>query len=102
MRARQREGRRLPRADVTDLSLPVGPSGAVGVRVLRTTRGRGVPAVVYLHGGGWVMGDRRTHDRAARGLATASDAAVVLVDYTRAPEARFLTALLAARRQGPG
>jgi acetyl esterase/lipase len=47
-----------------------------------------LPGVVYAHGGGWVFGDRQTHDRLIRSLALAADAAIVFVDYTRAPEAR--------------
>ncbi|AHG93234.1 alpha/beta hydrolase fold-3 domain-containing protein (plasmid) [Gemmatirosa kalamazoonensis] len=48
---------------------------------------------MYFHGGGWVMGDERTHDRIVRALATQVGAAVVFVDYTRAPEARFPVAI---------
>ena len=52
--------------------------------------GRGTfPVITYFHGGGWVIGDRKVHDRGARGLAKAANAIVVSVDYRRAPEARF-------------
>src|SRR5262245_17302927 len=44
------------------------------------------PAVVYAHGGGWVMGDLDTHDGLCRHLAAASGWAVLSVDYRRAPE----------------
>lgn len=93
MRAGQATGPPPPAAELTDLTLPVGPSGAVDVRVVRAIRIPRQPAVVYLHGGGWVMGDRHTHDRTVRQLAATSGAAIVVVDYTRAPEARFPTAL---------
>src|SRR3954470_17852709 len=42
--------------------------------------------VFYLHGGGWVIGDLETHDRACRRLAASSGAAVLALDYRRAPE----------------
>lgn len=42
--------------------------------------------VRYLHGGGWVIGDLETHDRACRRLAASSGAAVLALDYRRAPE----------------
>jgi acetyl esterase len=42
--------------------------------------------VVYLHGGGWVIGDLETHDRALRRLAATAGVAVLGVDYRRAPE----------------
>ncbi|MDF1503232.1 alpha/beta hydrolase [Roseisolibacter sp. H3M3-2] len=47
------------------------------------------PVVVYFHGGGWVIADRKVYDGGARGLAKAANAVVVSVDYRRAPEAKF-------------
>jgi acetyl esterase len=44
------------------------------------------PLVVYFHGGGWVFGDLTSHDRACRRLAQAADVCVLAVDYRRAPE----------------
>lgn len=52
-----------------------------------------VPAIVYFHGGGFSVGDLDTHDRIMRVIADASGAAVVGVDYTLSPEARFPQAL---------
>ena len=48
-----------------------------------------LPVVLYMHGGGWVLGSAASHGRLARELAVAADAAVVFVDYTLAPEARY-------------
>jgi acetyl esterase len=47
------------------------------------------PVVMYFHGGGWVLGDRTTHDRLVRELAVGSDAVVVFVEYDRAPEKHY-------------
>lgn len=47
------------------------------------------PAVVYFHGGGWVVGDLDTHDGVCRALAAQSGATVVAVDYRLAPEHPF-------------
>lgn len=68
-----------------------GPSGQVQVRchVPRTDRGDRLPCIVYLHGGGFVVGDLDTHDRIMRTLAELSGAAVVGVDYSLSPEAKF-------------
>jgi acetyl esterase len=77
----------LPEAIVDDRTVLGGPTGEVAIRIVRPPQRRGrAPAVVYGHGGGWVFGDRHTHDRLTRELALAADAAVVFVDYARAPE----------------
>ncbi|PBC65687.1 carboxylesterase [Streptomyces sp. Tue6028] len=51
------------------------------------------PTVVFLHGGGWVIGGLDSHDPVARALCRDADAAVVSVDYRLAPEARFPAAV---------
>jgi acetyl esterase len=48
---------------------------------------------LYFHGGGWVLGDATTHNRIVRELAVGADAAVVFVDYDRAPEQRYPVAI---------
>lgn len=74
--------------------LPVGPGGAVLVRIVRPQASLGtLPAVMYFHGGGWVLGDRVSYDRTTRDLAHATGVAVVFVEYTRSPEARYPVAL---------
>jgi acetyl esterase len=49
--------------------------------------------VLYFHGGGWVLGDKETHDRLVRELATGAQATVVFVANTPAPEARYPVAI---------
>jgi len=84
----------LPEVDVKDVTLPVGPTGQTAIRVLRPAgAAAAAPCIVYMHGGGWVLGDRQTHDRLLRELAVGSGAVVVFVDYERAPEARYPVAL---------
>jgi len=53
-----------------------------------------LPAVLYLHGGGWATGDHRTHDRLMRELAADSGAAIALVEYSLSPERRYPAALV--------
>ena len=48
-----------------------------------------VPVVIYLHGGGWVLGSSDTHARIVSKIAVQVNCAVVVVDYARAPEARY-------------
>jgi len=63
--------------------------GGVRVRVYRPQVSTAVPTVVFLHGGGFVIGDLDTHDLAVRILATDLGAVVVSVDYGLAPERPF-------------
>ena len=73
-----------------DLVWNVGPTGEVRIRIVRPTDAAGeLPAVLYYHGGGWVMGDRNTHDHLIRELAVQARAAVVFVEYGNAPEVRY-------------
>ncbi|QFZ19030.1 alpha/beta hydrolase [Saccharothrix syringae] len=73
---------------------PVGPSGLVGFHDVRPAGAAGsLPAVLYVHGGRWMLGDARTHSRLVRDLALASGAAFLVPEYTRVPEARYPVAV---------
>lgn len=48
-----------------------------------------IPAFMFIHGGGWVLGDYPTHKRLVRDLVVESGYAAVFVNYTPAPEAKF-------------
>lgn len=63
------------------------------VRILRPRTDAALPALVYLHGGGWTMFSIDTHDRLMREYAARAGVAVVAVDYSLSPEARFPRAL---------
>lgn len=52
-----------------------------------------LPAFLFIHGGGWVLGDFPTHKRMVRDLVVLSGKACVFVEYTRTPEARYPIAL---------
>jgi acetyl esterase len=68
--------------------------GDVRVRIVRPPDADGaLPAVLYMHGGGWVLGNAATHDRLVRELAVGAGAAVVFVEYDRSPEARYPVAI---------
>ncbi|MFI9024132.1 alpha/beta hydrolase [Streptomyces sp. NPDC053560] len=70
-----------------------GRGGRFRVRVLQP---EGVPraVIVYYHGGGWVLGDiDLQYDHVGRRLANATQSAVVLVNYRKAPEHPFPTAV---------
>ena len=75
-------------ASSTDRQVPTR-YGQVRVRHYRPDAQGPSPLIVFVHGGGWVIGDVDTHDRITRTLCHLTGAAVVSVDYTLAPEARF-------------
>jgi acetyl esterase len=86
----------VPKAPATieDTTFPVGPTGATRVRILRPDEVTGaLPVVMWFHGGGWVLGDKETHDRLVREIVHGTRAAVVFVDYDRSPEAHFPVAI---------
>ncbi len=53
----------------------------------------GAPVFIYIHGGGWVLGDYPTHRRLVRDLVAESGAVAVFPDYTPSPEARYPVAI---------
>jgi acetyl esterase len=87
-----------PREDVAetrDLSIP-GPLGDIPLRLYRpqhTEAADRLPALVYYHGGGWLLGDLESHDGVCRRFANAARCRVVSVDYRMAPEHKFPAAV---------
>ena len=68
--------------------------GEVAVRIVRPQDAtQPLPVILYVHGGGWILGDAGTHDRLVRELAVGVNAAVVFVEYDRSPEARYPVAI---------
>jgi acetyl esterase len=64
------------------------------VRIVKPVDSVGVlPTILYMHGGGWVLGNAGTHDRLVRELAVGVNAAVVFVEYNRSPEAQYPVAI---------
>jgi acetyl esterase len=80
---------KLP-AEIIRKTLPAGPKGSIDVVIVRPVGNNGpLPAVMYFHGGGWVFGTFETHEHVARTLAHGSNSAVVFVEYSLSPEARY-------------
>ncbi len=52
-----------------------------------------IPAFMFVHGGGWILGDYPTHKRFVRDLVVASGYTAVFVNYTPSPEAKYPTAI---------
>lgn len=77
-----------PLAEVRDLLVP-GAAGDLPARLYHADPSRRLPLVVYVHGGGWVLGGIPAADRPCRRLAAAGECAVVSIEYRRAPETKF-------------
>jgi acetyl esterase len=70
------------------------PYGDARVRLIRPKAADGVlPVILYMHGGGWVLGNAATHDRLVRELAVGAQAALAFVEYPNAPEGRYPVAI---------
>jgi len=80
----------VPSVDIDDHSLPVGPNGHLNIRIIRPEGVKEtLPVVMFYHGAGWVFGDYQTHGRLVRELAVGAQTAVVFVQYSLAPEAKY-------------
>ncbi|OBA82023.1 esterase [Mycobacterium sp. 1164966.3] len=82
-----------PNVDSTWMTVEGGSTEA-RIRIIKPVGTVGpLPVVLYLHGGGWVLGSAATHDRLVCELSAGADAAVVFVDYERAPELAYPVAI---------
>jgi acetyl esterase len=87
---------RPPAVDFVQLLLAPSAAGPIAVRHYRpvgAAKNAELPALVYFHGGGWVIGDLDTHDVVCRTLAAGAGCAVFSVEYRKAPEAPFPAAV---------
>jgi acetyl esterase len=79
-------------ARVEDRTIP-GPAQPIPIRVYWPEAGKNLPALIYFHGGGWVIGNIESVDRTCRALANASGCVLISVDYRLAPEHKFPAAV---------
>ena len=71
--------------ELVDVQAPTR-AGSVTVRVYRPSQANDLPVLMYLHGGGFAIGDLDFHDEYLRNLANAADIVIASVDYRLAPE----------------
>ena len=83
---------RAPLARVQDVTVPAADGTPLPARLYADSHAR-LPVLLYLHGGGFVIGGLETHDSLCRQLAQRSGGAVLALDYRLAPEHRFPTAV---------
>jgi acetyl esterase len=86
--------KKLP-ADIDNRTIPGGPTGEISIQIVRPpgSSNETLPVVMHFHGGGWVLGGIDTHDRLVRELTNGTHAAIVFVNYTPSPEAKYPVAL---------
>jgi acetyl esterase/lipase len=83
----------MPDVDEKWITVPAA-AGDVRVRLVRPPGTPGaLPVVLYVHGGGWILGNAGTHDRLVRELSVGARAAIAFVEYDRSPEARYPVAI---------
>ncbi|MFO1318105.1 MAG: alpha/beta hydrolase [Burkholderiales bacterium] len=95
IRVKRLDAKETPIHRVEDRIIP-GPERPIAVRIYRPREPVGqerMPALVWFHGGGFVIGDLDTHDSACRRLATEADCLVMAVHYRLAPESKFPAAV---------
>jgi acetyl esterase len=86
-------GAKLAAADVSEKRINVDGK-SIALTLVRPLGSRGVlPAFMFFHGGGWILGDFQTHERFVRELVAESGAVAVFVNYTPSPEAHYPVAI---------
>ena len=80
---------RAPLPRVEDLTIPASDGWPIPARLYAPSVEAGLPVMLYLHGGGFTIGNLETHDSLCRQFALRSGAAVLALDYRLAPEHRF-------------
>src|SRR5260370_25337570 len=68
----------------------LSPAGDVRVRIIKPLGATGMlPVILYMHGGGWILGNAGTHDPLVRELAVGAGPALAFVEYPNAPEPQY-------------
>lgn len=81
-------------AVIQDIEISGSDGNPIDVRIVRPRGFTGLlPVVLYVHGGGWILGNKDTHDYLIRSIAHGANVAVVFVNYTPSPEAQYPVAI---------
>lgn len=90
----QKHNSNLVPAIVQDIIIPGKITPEISLRIVRPPHAKGkLPIIMYVHGGGWILGNKDTHDYLIRQLANQAQAALVFVNYTPSPEAHYPVAI---------
>jgi acetyl esterase len=85
----------VPSVDIQDHVIYGSNGKNISIRIIRpvNSASKTLPIIIYFHGGGWILGGIDTHDRLIRELSNSVNAALVFVNYSRSPEAKYPVAL---------
>lgn len=83
------EYKAVPMHNVEDRTIEMRDGASITVRIYHPSQKKNLPIIVYYHGGGFVLRNLDTHDKACRRLAQYNEAIVVSVGYRLAPEFKF-------------
>lgn len=90
----QKESYKEIPADVKDITIFTDIAGNVNLRVVRPKGNEEkLPAILYIHGGGWVIGDKNCFDMLIRKIAIHTNSVVFFPEYSLSPEEKFPKAL---------
>lgn len=80
-------------ANTTDTTI-LTEAGNVDIRVVKPQHTEEkLPVILYLHGGGWILGGKESFDMLIKKLAVFTNSTVIFPDYSRSPEVQYPTAL---------
>src|SRR5271170_1558591 len=84
----------MPEVKIEEKEIYSSTNKNFSINVVRPKNAIGnLPVILYLHGGGWVMGSFTTHERIVREICVGSQATIVFVNYSLSPESQFPTAI---------
>jgi acetyl esterase/lipase len=89
------QSKKLP-ADIENRTISCGPDVKdISITMVRppNSSNETLPVIMFFHGGGWILGGFDTHDRLVREIANYANAAIVFVNYTPSPEAKYPVSL---------
>jgi acetyl esterase len=90
----QSQPKDMKAVDIEERTIDAGPSGKVSLTIVRPSKQvNPIPAVMFFHGGGWILGNFKTHERLVREIAHGADVAVIFVNFTPSPESHYPTAM---------
>ena len=82
------------KAEVTDKTISSSTAENIDIRIIKPeAKTEKLPAVIYAHGGGWVMGDKEAYDMLIKRIANEAECCVIFVNYKKSPEYTYPTAL---------